>query len=1631
MSATLSGVVGLFTLNLAVQATVAAALGWLLVKTVLRARPAPARYGVLLTALVFVLASPATAWLAGKAGLGYIRLGSESAAGAGAGVPALPPPVFEPKDAAEVVPDRPLPAPALSADTVPDGIDVHPLPAAAVAAAPVVPGANGQEIREPGWGALAAGLLLAIWAAGFLVGLAAMVRGRVVVARLLGSLRPARGTRLAAAVTGAARLLGLRRPPELGVTELVPTPLSLGIVRPRIVFPEAMENSLAEDEMQGIILHETAHIAHRDHAVGLLQRMAGAFFWWNPVVRLLNRALGEAREEICDNYVVRAQGGGERFARCLVAVAERTTAFHRLPVAVGLVHPRSGFERRVRSLLRKDRNTMTRMNLAAVALSALFALGLGAAVLGCGVSEKKTDLSSLISSLDAERVPPEVIRDLVHCAGREGDSALEQYAQRKKPLCVWLPDMRLLVEAEKLKGGFCIQVVTGMAPAEIGYVSAQMCPEGVEITSLEKREGDVFLVGALFVGGNVDAGEARRGSPFSVEMTLEDMRDAGRLRKVLLSGGSGRSAWGPAVGGLRCRVRSVALIPEANAPEVGRAEVKLEIRNTSSTSRKIRILASLSGEPLLGLMIKKGSEWRFADGSLIVRGDEPEFRELAAGATTIVGYSVGLSASEVRSMRGGAGMKGVVVAYGKGPKDPASLLSGVLVLEGPQSTRVNRAVQVKEKRTYAGNEYPAHSLCVSNDGKYVAAGTGNSAGSVGARGSVVVWDAGHGGVHARIRGFGGNVEALGFCDKGRALWGGRYKAVLWDLRRKAARLTLRAPAIDVPMQKSTTAVSADGARFVTFCDKGFQVRDSRTGRVIKTIPLRRVRRRDRYGNTYVDYPVAQIGPGGKLLYHATTAGKITSASIDGSKTRTIVYGPVERRYHCRTRYLRISADGSVLLVKNEGDNDIKVVDIRSGRVVCALGGTQNAFAARFSPGSGMIATADYLEGLRFWNAQNGRQVGRWKPAGGRVSVNALAFFPDGRRVVVALSDRTVRLLAVEYRRAAPKEIAPLPGSGTRSRIGSFLQTGMTVADAEKLLERCGARDISSSVSAKGPEPPDSRRWFELLDGTVVALRLVSRQGRAVVASIDRGPAGAGCCKVTWKPTTVKRFDLGPYAGISRSPANGLHVELVAERHTVESGEAVDVVFRMKNVGRARLVLKRDSVSFGCMALRMGGYGGYEPENASGSWSLLSEDAVLKAGKERRIAVRFSSWRSKARDDAGPLPPGKYAVTAVVALGKMAVAATPVSIEVVKKKTGGPSPNSVRRIPAANVRFHPVKSDNQKHSGLFALGRQDENFKRAAELGKAPDAKLSAPAQLFAIAASNDGYRPVEGLPVTLVGKLPGSGTANRKAISHSGDHFVFQSGTLGKAIEIVAREVRSSGPTPPALREKDCYVVVELPPLSVGVHKATIRFEGYRSYSDGRGTVRDRSMPTLASMTCEFEVLPASTVHVGMKFEAAAAMLKRHGAREVDMDVAPPESPRGGHKEVRSYQLAGKRALVVVAGTRSGGGRFVEELSVCDNPDKPKALRKWKRVRTCDVAGRPADPGDARARAVRARAAGMMKQLEKGKLLKTGWGPTSGWRMKDARGRGYSRSVLQEQAAQFKPLGRDAVPELIEWLDHR
>ena len=185
----------------------------------------------------------------------------------------------------------------------------------------------------------------ALWsvAAMFWLTGAAIVLARALIAQHR-VVRAARRAPLAPDHAQALLASFIARPPRLVVGDPAVGPHVVGILRPIIVIPPALVSDPVL--LCPALLHELAHIRRRDALARLIQLIAGAVFFFWPVVRLASRRLDLAREAACDAWALEvSEVPRPAYARLLVRMAQLQVA---AAPSMGAAH---GLDARVAAVL--------------------------------------------------------------------------------------------------------------------------------------------------------------------------------------------------------------------------------------------------------------------------------------------------------------------------------------------------------------------------------------------------------------------------------------------------------------------------------------------------------------------------------------------------------------------------------------------------------------------------------------------------------------------------------------------------------------------------------------------------------------------------------------------------------------------------------------------------------------------------------------------------------------------------------------------------------------------------------------------------------------------------------------------------------------------------------------------------------------------------------------------------------------------------------------------------------------------------------------------------------------------------------------------------------------------------------
>jgi beta-lactamase regulating signal transducer with metallopeptidase domain/thiol-disulfide isomerase/thioredoxin/uncharacterized GH25 family protein len=220
-------------------------------------------------------------------------------------------------------------------------------------------------------------LVLLFWSCGSSLLAFRTAWGCWLVRRLRRTAKPLDNTWIHQLRDDVCRALGFRRVPQVLRSPGAATPCATGCLRPVVILPERLVAAIGLDELRDVLLHEFAHVNRRDTLCVLAQELARAIYWPIIPVHGIIRALGRAREELCDNYVLQHRDALS-YGETLLHLAELSLRSRPLGAAVGILHWRGELEHRIAGLLAEGRSTMTRANRTLVCVVALVFLGAGA-----------------------------------------------------------------------------------------------------------------------------------------------------------------------------------------------------------------------------------------------------------------------------------------------------------------------------------------------------------------------------------------------------------------------------------------------------------------------------------------------------------------------------------------------------------------------------------------------------------------------------------------------------------------------------------------------------------------------------------------------------------------------------------------------------------------------------------------------------------------------------------------------------------------------------------------------------------------------------------------------------------------------------------------------------------------------------------------------------------------------------------------------------------------------------------------------------------------------------------------------------------------------------------------------------
>ncbi|MCA9135451.1 MAG: hypothetical protein KDB00_01795 [Planctomycetales bacterium] len=149
----------------------------------------------------------------------------------------------------------------------------------------------------------------------------------------------------------------LGRSPRVVRVSVRVSPMLFGCaLRPIIVCPEQLWQSLSADDRKAFLAHETAHFHRRDHWVRWLEWFVSAVYWWFPGVYFAQKQLERHEEACCDLWAVKILKTKPRhYADALLRVVDFISDYQvGLPSLASGMQPTDSLEERLRLLMRNE-----------------------------------------------------------------------------------------------------------------------------------------------------------------------------------------------------------------------------------------------------------------------------------------------------------------------------------------------------------------------------------------------------------------------------------------------------------------------------------------------------------------------------------------------------------------------------------------------------------------------------------------------------------------------------------------------------------------------------------------------------------------------------------------------------------------------------------------------------------------------------------------------------------------------------------------------------------------------------------------------------------------------------------------------------------------------------------------------------------------------------------------------------------------------------------------------------------------------------------------------------------------------------------------------------------------------------
>jgi len=120
---------------------------------------------------------------------------------------------------------------------------------------------------------------------------------------------------------------------SLYFSEHISIPLTIGYLKPIVIFPLSLINNLDNNQVEAILMHELSHIKRHDYLLNILQCIMETILCFNPFVWLISKTIRLEREHCCDDMVIDADYNHFTYSKALLVIAQQNNHNYALAMA--------------------------------------------------------------------------------------------------------------------------------------------------------------------------------------------------------------------------------------------------------------------------------------------------------------------------------------------------------------------------------------------------------------------------------------------------------------------------------------------------------------------------------------------------------------------------------------------------------------------------------------------------------------------------------------------------------------------------------------------------------------------------------------------------------------------------------------------------------------------------------------------------------------------------------------------------------------------------------------------------------------------------------------------------------------------------------------------------------------------------------------------------------------------------------------------------------------------------------------------------------------------------------------------------------------------------------------------------